>query len=353
MFKHARLKLTAWYLLILLGISISFSLVIYRVLVQEVERFDRIQRLRIDRRIHVGDEFYDSLNRLPKEIPFENPELVEEVKQRIIFMLILVNALIVVAAGGLGYILAGRTLNPIQEMVDEQNRFITDASHELRTPLTALKSSLEVHLRDANVTIKEAKNLMQNSITQVDSLQSLSDSLLSLAQYQKPSPTLILKEVDMAEVLDRAVKKVGPLVKNKGISIIHSFKKMLLTGDRESLEDLFVILLDNAIKYSGKKQKIYISLDGETDALVVAIKDKGVGIKSSDLPHVYDRFYRADETRSTSGYGLGLSIAKHICLIHNGSIQIESVFEKGTTVVVKLPRIAGGQIKNRWFSFFS
>ncbi|MBI5613693.1 HAMP domain-containing histidine kinase [Candidatus Gottesmanbacteria bacterium] len=352
MFKRARLKLTAWYLMILLCISISFSLVIYRVLVQEVERFDRIQRLRIDRRIHAGDELRNSFNR-PAEIPFENPELVEEVKQRIIFMLVLVNTLIVVAAGGLGYILAGRTLNPIQEMVDEQNRFITDASHELRTPLTALKSSLEVHLRDANVTIKEAKDLMQNSIIQVDSLQSLSDSLLSLAQYQKPSPLLSLKKVDIAQILVRAVTKVRSLAKNKEISLTHSFKKMLLTGDAQSLEDLFVILLDNAIKYSGKKQKIHVTLDAGADEIIVAIKDTGVGIKPSDLPHIYDRFYRADEMRSTSGYGLGLSIAKHICLTHSGSIHIESVFGKGTTVVVKLPKIAGGRIKNHWFSFFS
>src|SRR3989344_3853916 len=129
MFKSARLTLTAWYLAIIMVISIAFSLMIYRVLLIEVIRFERAQRVRIERRM----QFFNS------PIPV-SLELIEEIKQRLIFRLFMVNIGIMVISGGLGYFLAGRTLKPIKEMVDEQNRFISDASHELRTPLTSLKS---------------------------------------------------------------------------------------------------------------------------------------------------------------------------------------------------------------------
>ena len=148
MFNSARLKLTAWYLLGIMCISILFSSIIYRGLMSEVNRFEQIQRFRFERRLEEGEIVPKTIIfKLPPPIP-GSQELIEETEKRILIMLITVNAGIFIISGLLGYVLAGRTLKPIKEMMDEQNRFISDASHEFRTPLTSLKSGFEVFLRN-------------------------------------------------------------------------------------------------------------------------------------------------------------------------------------------------------------
>ena len=173
MYKTARIKLTAWYLLIIVMVSLSFSTIIYRSYSDEVERFERTQRLRF-------------------AIRFERPtDLLEDSKHRVLMTLIYINGLIFVTSAGLGYFLAGRTLKPIEEMVEEQNRFIADASHELKTPLTSLKTAFEVYLRDKNGTLPDAKMIITESITEVNKLQFLSESLLKLARLKKPISNFI------------------------------------------------------------------------------------------------------------------------------------------------------------------
>src|SRR3990167_5936556 len=144
MFNNARIKLPVWYLLIFMLFSVSFSTVIYIALTHEFERFERLQRYRIERR------FYNESHTMPNirerfPLPLD-PELIKETRNRLGLRLVLINAGILVISGGLGYFLAGRTLQPIKDMVDEQNRFISDSSHELRTPLTSLKIGMEVTL---------------------------------------------------------------------------------------------------------------------------------------------------------------------------------------------------------------
>ncbi|TAL64214.1 MAG: hypothetical protein EPN88_11370, partial [Bacteroidetes bacterium] len=167
MFHSARLKLTAWYLLFIMFISLFFTVVIYRVLTGELERFARIQRFRMERHLYT-DEYVPLPSNLP---PIIELELIEETKKRLMVVLAGINGGILILFGVLGYFLAGRTLRPIQEMVDEQNQFISDASHELRTPLTSLKSSMEVYLRDRHPTMREAKSLMNEGIDEVNKLQ--------------------------------------------------------------------------------------------------------------------------------------------------------------------------------------
>jgi signal transduction histidine kinase len=333
MFHSARLKLTAWYLLIIMLVSVSFSLVIYNMLHLEVQRFEMAQRFRIERR-------FIERGAPPPPVSLRETDLVKETEQRIALMLMVVNASILVISGAFGYFLAGRTLKPIMEMVDEQNRFISDASHELRTPLTALKSSMEVNLRDKKLTLSDARNLIAGSITEVDKLQILSDSLLRLSQYQKSDHQTKFERIDAAEAVKEAVKKVTPLARNKDIVIVSDITKGEIEGNRYSLEELAVILLDNAIKYSPEKAKVTISAGKSDGNVFISIGDQGPGIDKKDLPHIFDRFYRADNTRSknsVSGYGLGLSIAKQIAEMHHGSISVQSKAKKGTVFTVKLP----------------
>lgn len=330
MFNSARVKLTAWYLLIIMFVSISFSVVIYRGLMIEVRRFSRAQRLRIER-VMPNDP-------IP---PFSlDEDLITEIQQRIIFELGVINIFIFISSGALGYFLAGKTLYPIQRMVEEQNRFISDASHEFRTPLTALKSSLEVSLRDNNLSVSDAKKVMKESVKDVNDLQELSDSLLQLSQYEKPQLTSHFEKISLKQLINESIKKVDPLAKNKNISFETTIIAGNLKGDRYGLIDLFMILFDNAVKYSSAKSKIIVNSKKTDHSVEITIEDSGIGIDKKDIPHLFDRFYRSDKARSkkdVEGYGLGLSIAKKIVDQHNGEIRIESKLKKGTTVTIKFP----------------
>jgi two-component system, OmpR family, sensor histidine kinase CiaH len=237
--------------------------------------------------------------------------------------------------------LAGRTLKPIADMVDEQNRFISDSSHELRTPLTSLKSAMEVSMRDKKLNIKDAKTLISESIEEVNKLQSLSDSLLQLAQYQKPKTTIEFTKISLNEVVTSAMHKIEPLAKNKSITIQLNSPQITIKGNAYGLIDLCVIILDNAIKYSPNDGKISITTLEKDGVASISIRDEGQGIAQKDIPHIFDRFYRTDSARSkhsTNGYGLGLSIAKKIVETHNGSIHVVSKIGSGSTFTVKLPK---------------
>lgn len=325
MFEKARLKLTAWYLLIIMLISIAFSAAIYRVLVVEFERVERIQRLR--RELQIPFQF---------RRPVIDPEVLQESENRLKATLILINLAILGAAGVAGYFLAGQTLKPIQEMVDEQSRFITDASHELRTPLTSLKSEIEVNLRDKDLNLTDAKKLLRSNLEEVNNLQYLSDNLIKFTQYQKTG-TQDFTEVNLKDLSEEAQRKVSSLAQREEIKINNTIHSYVFQGDRQSLIELFVIFLDNAIKYSPEGKTVRLSSQVQDRFIEIKIADQGIGIADKDLPHLFDRFFRVDKSRSKTeveGYGLGLSIAKQIVDEHHGSISVQSKLGKGTVFTI-------------------
>ena len=324
MFEDARIKLTAWYLLIIMFVSIFFSLAIYQVLNVELERVERVQRLRqvegIQRR------------------PVIDPEVIEETKTRLRTFLFLINLGVLGISSAAGYFLAGRTLKPIKDMVEEQGRFVTDASHELRTPLTSLKSEIEISLRDKKLTLTDAKQVLQSNMEEVNNLQYLSDNLIKLTQYQKANGNF--EEFNLLEIVSESKRKLNILAKRKNIKIKEDIENQIIKGERQGLIELFVILLDNAIKYSPKGTTVNILSKTANEHIKISVSDKGVGIDEKDLPHLFDRFFRADKSRTKlelKGYGLGLSIAKQIVLRHSGSIVVASNLGKGTTFTVSLP----------------
>jgi len=332
MFERARIKLTAWYLLIIMLISLSFSGVIFRVQMVEVNRFARAQRTRIE------NQFPPS-NYAPYETPQVDPDLIAETENRILLNILLINGVILVVSGGLGYLLAGKTLRPIKEMVEEQDRFISDSSHELRTPLTSLKSSMEVALMDPKLSLKDAKTLISENIEDVNRLQKLSDSLILLTR-KGLKRSLNVEDVSTKALIDTALKQTKPLADKKNIKIMLKVKKISFRGDFEKLTNVLVILLDNAIKYSPENKVIIVKSWKTKHFVDIQVKDQGVGIPAKDLPHIFDRFYRADASRtntSTVGYGLGLSIAKMIVDQHHGSLSVKSLPENGTIFIVRLP----------------
>lgn len=341
MFRQARIKLTLWYILILMVVSTLFSVVIYRMLTLEVTRFAELQKTRIERRF-VNEKILirvDPSGRPIPELALMDPDLVKEVKTRIAFILIGINGVIFIVAGGLSYILAGKTLSPIQKMLEEQNRFIADASHELRTPLTAIKTSFEVLLRNKKVGVEEARTVIKDSMADVESLQRLTDSLLELAS--SPTPQTIVREpVSLKEIIGQSMHQVHPSAEKKHIQLMPVSTDIDVLADRLALIELFSIILDNAVKYGKPNTEVVTDVTEKGRRVIVKIKDQGIGIEEKNLSHIFDRFYRADEARTRNGhdgYGLGLSIARQIVNQHKGSITAKSTKGKGTTMIVELP----------------
>jgi len=341
MFRNARIKLTAWYLLIIICISVSFSAVIYRMLTFEMDRFARMQKNRIERQLENRTVFPSPPTR-PDDQPFLaiDPDLVDETKQRLLLQLVLLNAGIWILSGGLGYILAGKTLRPIAIMLDEQRRFVSDASHELRTPLTALKSSMEVALRNPKLTTKEAKTVLTENVAEVNELQTLTNQLLELARTELPKNHTTYQPLDPAKIVAQVLKRVSPIATPKHIAIANHLETCTIFGNAYGLTDALMILLDNAIKYSPQKSTVTVMMKKQNKDILISVQDTGMGIEKKDLPHIFDRFYRSDTARSksyVSGYGLGLSIAQKIIEEHNGKIMVQSAVKSGSTFTIVLP----------------
>lgn len=338
MFQTTRLKLTLWYMMILIFISVCFSAVIYRLMGSEVDRFARMQQFRMERRVISG--VIVPLDGPPVSIEIYDPDLISDIKNRLVFSLFVINVSIWSISSVLAYLLAGKTLRPIQIMVQEQHRFISDASHELKTPLTSLKTAFEVFSRDSNSTLSEAKVLIQESIGEVNKLQALSENLLQLAQYQTPSNHSKFDRVALEDVIKRAVKTITPVAKQKNVTIKVIAKSLTVFGNKYALTDLVTILLDNAVKYSPQNSTVFVEMKSNAQYTTFTVSDQGEGIDKADLPHIFDRFYRTDTARSrenSGGYGLGLAIAKKIVLQHEGKIDVKSTVKKGTTFTIKLP----------------
>lgn len=323
-------------------ISLSFSVAIYKVIASELNRVESIQRLRLENGTLQRPLILppDTRNETLRQFRLD-PQLINETKDRLFVILVIINSAILGLSAVAGYFLAGKNLKPIKEMVEEQNRFVTDASHELRTPLTSLKSEIEVNLRDKNLNLNQAKKLLSSNLEEVNNLQTLSDGLIKLTQYQKGANNIQFQQVSIAAIVDESIKKVSNLAKNKNIVIINNVKDYNIVGNKQSLVELFVILLDNAIKYSSVKTKVTLSSQKTDGHFEIKVADQGVGIDKEDLPHLFDRFERAEKSRSkakASGYGLGLAIAKRIVDSHHGSIKVQSVLGKGSIFSVQLPK---------------
>lgn len=328
MFQTTRLKLTAWYLIIIMVISLLFSVLIYSGIDREFVRFERFQR---DIQSRPPLPFTRSLR-----IRIFDSEMIAQARIRVIMTLGIINLSILGIAGFSGYFLARRTLRPIKDMVDEQNRFITDASHEMRTPLTSLRSEIEVELRNKNMTAEHARRILESNLEEVVSLQVLSDNLLELSQLDKQQNVKMVS-VSIKNSIEQAIKKLNGSIAKKKIMVEQKVQDLKINGIPERITELFVILLDNAIKYSPAKSKVIITAKKTVSKVKIEVKDSGLGIARDDLPYIFDRFYRATKSRSkekVAGYGLGLSIAKEIVSSHNGTIDVKSEIEHGTNFTV-------------------
>lgn len=324
-------------MLIVLSISLLFSIVVYRQFDLEIKRSLRLHSIRL----FPGTSLNKSLRLKDQDVFIFDAdfEIYEELKKRIVAQLMVINGGILFFSALASYVLAGKTLKPIEEMWEEQKRFVADASHELRTPLTTLKTEIEVALRNKTTTGKELRSVLTSNLEEVDRMQRLSNYLLTLHSFDS-TQTIETAIISLKPLLEKAIAHVQPLLVNKNITLEDDIHDGTLLGNADLLTELITILLDNAVKYSAKNTHILVSSRREKKDLIILIKDQGIGIGGRDIPHIFNRFYRADVSRSkmnVDGYGLGLSIAKKIVDVHNGQITVQSKVNKGTTFTITLP----------------
>lgn len=339
MFRKARLKLTVWYLLIIMAISGLFSAVIYRGVAFQLEGLIRLQNERMKKFQQRFNENELSLPPPPPNSPFMmNVEDLNSQKKQLAYTLLFVNLNILAITAAAGYFLAGQTLKPIKQMIDKQNRFITDASHELRTPLAVLKAEMEGKLLEKHISDSSARKLIKSNLEDLNSLQDLADNLLKLSKTDNFSYYGKMTAVSLTEVMKEVHSKMAVLADQKKIKLKLKTKEAVIKGNKKNLIELFGILIDNAVKYSPENSEIKISVTKTVKEAEISVADQGIGIDKKDLPYIFDRFFRADKSRSLAqGYGLGLSIAKKIVLAHKGSIRVESKKNKGSIFRVIFP----------------
>jgi len=269
---------------------------------------------------------------------------VHEAQASLLTSLVITNICIWLAGGIGSYYLARRTLIPIEEAHEAQSRFTSDASHELRTPLASMRTEIEVALRDPDLSQVEMKELLSSNLEEVNKLTKLSQTLLQLSQLDHDNiPREKVK-------LDVAAKSVIERFDKTERRIKLSGKPQTVTANKASVEELLTILLDNALKYSPDDSKVYVNLIKQKQMSGYEVINGGEGISPEVLPHIFDRFYRADSSRtngSKKGYGLGLSLAKKIVELHNGELTVSSAVGKETTFRVLLPNLRQRQAKNQ------
>jgi two-component system sensor histidine kinase CiaH len=321
-------RLTATYLGLIMVLSVGFSVALYKTSSHDIGRQLPPNSLYIDQFGQSPSGGFDNF--------FRNR--ISEGRHDVLAHLILLNILALVVGAGVSYYLARRTLQPIESSMAAQARFSSDASHELRTPLTAIRTRNEVALRKPKLALSEAKEVIKSNLNEVKKLETLSEGLLRLSHGD--GKEIIRQPLLLGELANDAMNQFITPAQAKQISIEDSVPEIRVIGDAASLTQAIAILIDNAIKYGCEGDKIYLEGQQKAGYGYLSVRDTGPGMRASDVPHIFERFYRADNSRSRegdTGYGLGLSIAKQIVDQHDGEIVAISTIGHGSTFTIKLP----------------
>ncbi|MBP3346174.1 MAG: HAMP domain-containing histidine kinase [Alphaproteobacteria bacterium] len=256
-------------------------------------------------------------------------------KQYIIFTLIIISALTGLA-WLVGSYLAGRAVKQINIIFDKQKRFVSDASHELRTPLSVLLAYVE--LLEKQKIAPDITTEMKNEIL---GMSKLTSNLLELARSDNNRLHPEYQEFNLTAQTRKIIGNFQPVFEQKKLSVIlDAPDELFINADGNLIKQLLYILIDNAVKYTPENKKIHISLQQQKNKNIILIRDEGIGISETDQKHIFERFYRAEKSRSRNagGLGLGLSLADIIVKEHKGLIEVKSTPEQGSCFTVTLPR---------------
>jgi two-component system sensor histidine kinase CiaH len=327
MLQKARIKLTLLYSAIFLLLFWSLSFGIYAWMDQFFGDHGRIHFIEIS-----------------QNEPQSNPGIHTEPPSDIIMdnlrnIIFVIDGLLLLTIPGVSWVLTGNALEPVQKAHNRERQFLADASHELRTPLSILRAEMEVVLKKPQ-TDTEYQKIIKSNKEEVEGLIALTENLLFMSRERTNHSSPINETIDLTDLLAEQVAnfKLKADQKNLKLLLYPPEKEILILGNQLLLKRLFINLLDNAVKYT-PKGKIGIAVKKTKIHALIIINDTGIGIAQNHQEKIFNRFYRADESRTKKGYGLGLSIAKQIVAVHEGKIVIKSAPAKGTSVQITFPLI--------------
>ena len=246
----------------------------------------------------------------------------------------------------LGHVVSGRVVANMQQAYIRQRQFAADASHELRTPLSVIMASADLLSNDKSIQSPFLQQVIQDMKDEVKKMSNLVGSLLQIARSDNNAESLDIKEFDIIAMMEQLGRKMQPLAEKKNITLnVNASGEVMYRGDEQKIQQLMLILVDNAVKYTPEGGTVTLSYDGKglgnLGGIHFSVRDNGIGISAEDLDKLFQRFFRVDKARSRSmgGNGLGLAIAKTIVDAHHGNIGVDSELGKGTVFKVTLKNL--------------
>lgn len=229
-------------------------------------------------------------------------------------------------------------LEKLQDLIKGIKEINDNIAHDLRSPVTRIRGIAETTLMTAKPD-PEYEAMAGSIIEECDGLLTMINTMLDISEAEAGVSKLNISDVDLSEIISEACELFQPIAEDKNIAIINKMAdNVLIFADKGKIQRLVANLLDNALKYTPEKGTVIFSLEHNLKEVSVSIKDTGIGISEEDLPKIFNRFYRCDQSRSLQGVGLGLSLAKAIAQAHHGAISVSSTVKKGSIFTFTLPR---------------
>lgn len=323
-FEKTYIKLSLYYIAIIMFFSIAFSISNYRIATMENQAIFR-------RQMGVLRDIPS-----PRLIPGYNIDnIIEEQRmeldksnQKILMRLISLNVGVLIFGYICSYYLARRSLEPIKESNKRLSTFASDASHELRTPLTSLKASTELNIIEKD--IDKIKASLHENLNEINSFEYLINRILLSAESSNIIKSNAVS-IDLDKIVDSVISSLEPKINANGIKIIKKIGKNKIHTDKTILTQILNEVIDNAIKYSPHNSSITIKSTKKGGHHIISIIDQGIGINKNDINKIFNKFYRGEKSRSSGGYGIGLSLVSDYVKMLGGRIKINSVENEGTT----------------------